>query len=228
MAKIKEVIKNIPTVLVDTNKIDLDSTNPNVMNESQMKSLEREMKKRGFSVDVWLRVMPKGRYKMIDGEHRFLVLKNNNEKQIPAKIFKVSDIDSKLLRQYANKFRGTHDFEKDALEFKAIYDDKKLNELADMLAQPVEEFQQILEQQFAIPESELESSLELGYREWQGMPRFLSKNQDAYHIMISFEKKKDIQDFAILIGQTISDKTKSIWFPAHPVLKQDRQWKNES
>ena len=46
------------------------------------------------------------------------------------------------------------------------------------------------------------------------MPEF---NQDDLtpnrQLIISFKTEKDIQDFANLIGQNITEKTKSLWFP---------------
>ena len=50
--------------------------------------------------------------------------------------------------------------------------------------------------------------------EWTDMPEF---NQDDLtpnrQLIISFKTEKDIQDFANLIGQNITEKTKSLWFP---------------
>ena len=49
---------------------------------------------------------------------------------------------------------------------------------------------------------------------WQDMPEFL---QDAKHpyalINIRFDTKKDLEDFAALVGQRLTQKTKSIWYP---------------
>lgn len=50
---------------------------------------------------------------------------------------------------------------------------------------------------------------------WDGMPEFVQEKDGAYRkIIVSFKTEKDIQDFAILINQRITDKTKSLWIPA--------------
>jgi hypothetical protein len=50
--------------------------------------------------------------------------------------------------------------------------------------------------------------------EWVGMPEFVQQKKEPYaKIIIRFENEKDLQDFATLIGQGLTKKTKSIWFP---------------
>jgi hypothetical protein len=50
--------------------------------------------------------------------------------------------------------------------------------------------------------------------EWVGMPEFVQQKKEPYaKIIIRFENEKDLQDFATLIGQSLTKKTKSIWFP---------------
>jgi hypothetical protein len=51
-------------------------------------------------------------------------------------------------------------------------------------------------------------------KEWVGMPEFVQSKKEPYSkIIIRFENEKDLQDFATLIGQSLTKKTKSIWFP---------------
>jgi hypothetical protein len=50
--------------------------------------------------------------------------------------------------------------------------------------------------------------------EWQNMPEFVQEKQEPYaQIIIRFESKEDLEDFAKLIGQKLNQKTKSIWHP---------------
>jgi len=55
-----------------------------------------------------------------------------------------------------------------------------------------------------------------GWRnEWQDMPEFVQENlEPAQQIIVSFEKYEDVEKFAELIGQSLTENTKSIWFPA--------------
>jgi hypothetical protein len=50
--------------------------------------------------------------------------------------------------------------------------------------------------------------------EWVGMPEYASDNQGPYRqIVISFNNDESVREFAELLGQTITNKTKSLWFP---------------
>ena len=67
--------------------------------------------------------------------------------------------------------------------------------------------------------SEYESSL------WTDMPEFVQeKKEDSYaKIIFRFENQNDLDDFSSLIGQKLTNKTKSTWFP----FKKHRQDLNE-
>lgn len=50
--------------------------------------------------------------------------------------------------------------------------------------------------------------------EWRGMPEFNQPdNGAARQIIVSFNTLEDVDVFAKLVGQNITKKTKSIWFP---------------
>lgn len=50
--------------------------------------------------------------------------------------------------------------------------------------------------------------------EWQNMPEFIQEDKEPYQsIVVSFETKEDVQKFSELVGQKLTYKTKSIWFP---------------
>lgn len=49
---------------------------------------------------------------------------------------------------------------------------------------------------------------------WKGMPEFENEDNPPFKkIIVSFRTKEDYEDFAKLIGQKMTDKTKSIWHP---------------
>ena len=139
-------IELLPSKTVNISEITLDEKNPNVMTQQQMDSLAKFMRKRGFAVEVWLNKRKKGGgYTCIDGAHRIQILKENGITKVSAKIFSVSDSQVRIMRQIANKLSGVHDKKKDLEEFKAIYDAGELDELADLLAMPIEDFESALE-----------------------------------------------------------------------------------
>ena len=46
------------------------------------------------------------------------------------------------------------------------------------------------------------------------MPEFVQEKKEPYSkIIIRFENEEDLQAFANLIGQKLTNKTKSAWFP---------------
>lgn len=50
--------------------------------------------------------------------------------------------------------------------------------------------------------------------EWEGMPEYENENKESFrHIIIHFENNDDVSEFFSLIGQSHTEKTKSIWFP---------------
>lgn len=51
-------------------------------------------------------------------------------------------------------------------------------------------------------------------KHWVGMPEFVQENNPPYKkIIISFRNEEDYKEFADLIEQNLSEKTKSIWYP---------------
>lgn len=50
--------------------------------------------------------------------------------------------------------------------------------------------------------------------EWRGMPDFNQPDNGAYRqIIVSFDDKAGVEAFATAIGQHLTSKTKSIWYP---------------
>lgn len=51
-------------------------------------------------------------------------------------------------------------------------------------------------------------------KHWHGMPEFIQEDQSSYKsIIVHFENKQDMKEFAKLVNQKILFKTKSIWYP---------------
>jgi hypothetical protein len=56
--------------------------------------------------------------------------------------------------------------------------------------------------------------LESPETEWRGMPEFNQPDNGAFRqIIVSFDDQAGVDAFEKLIGQTLTDKTKSLWFP---------------
>lgn len=51
--------------------------------------------------------------------------------------------------------------------------------------------------------------------EWEGMPEYVQDNLlPSYSVRVNFSNVEDLKQFAELIGQPITTKTKSVWYPA--------------
>ena len=154
--KVKEfTIKKVPI-----SNIKFDNTNPNTVSPEQMAALSKGMKKFGYLAPVILNE----KLEVLDGEHRIKAYESLGEKNIPAYVIQADKIDGKILRQIMNKLRGEHDFKKDTLEYHLISKAGKLNEFAELLAKPEEEFYTAmnLDKIFEAKEVETVDELETG------------------------------------------------------------------
>lgn len=52
------------------------------------------------------------------------------------------------------------------------------------------------------------------YPEWTGMPEFVQEKKEPFkELIVRFETEEDYKDFAEIINQKLTVKTKSIWHP---------------
>lgn len=50
--------------------------------------------------------------------------------------------------------------------------------------------------------------------EWKDMPEFVQEKQAPYALIkVRFDNEEDLAEFSKLIGQKLTNKTKSIWYP---------------
>lgn len=51
--------------------------------------------------------------------------------------------------------------------------------------------------------------------EWVGMPEFVQEESKPFALInVRFDNEEDLNEFAKMIGQKLTPKTKSIWHPA--------------
>lgn len=59
---------------------------------------------------------------------------------------------------------------------------------------------------------------------WYGMPEFQQEKQEPYaKIIFRFESEEDLQEFADMIGQKLTSKTKSSWHPFKPHRREVKE-----
>jgi len=66
--------------------------------------------------------------------------------------------------------------------------------------------------------------------EWQDMPEFFQEDLTPYRVLnVRFRNEEDVQKFAELMGQKITPKLKTIWFPyAEPRVVAHLRYVDES
>ncbi len=138
-------------------KVQFDENNPNVMSSQKIEALENTIDRYGFAVEPWLNDLGNGKYMVIDGEHRVRLLQKNKVKKFSAKIFKIKYTEVRMLRQIANKLRGEHDKQKDAAEFKAIFDDGYKDDFALLSGKSLIELEKIINLEFNFKQEEAET-----------------------------------------------------------------------
>lgn len=50
--------------------------------------------------------------------------------------------------------------------------------------------------------------------DYGGMPEYTQEDKKALSITVRFRNKEDLEEFSSMMDQIITDKTKSIWYPA--------------
>lgn len=65
--------------------------------------------------------------------------------------------------------------------------------------------------------------------EWEGMPEYSQKDKNSFrHIIVHFNSNSDVEQFAKVIGQNLTEKTKSIWFPPQERMDtESKRYDNE-
>lgn len=88
------------------------------------------------------------------------------------------------------------------------------------------------QKQLSIFEQEVESKpvKEDWMDEWKDMPEFVQPKQEPYAVFnVRFRCQEDLDEFARMIGQRLTRKTKSIWHPPLPRgLETHKRWVDES
>lgn len=66
--------------------------------------------------------------------------------------------------------------------------------------------------------------------EWKGMPEFAQDDLTAEtRLIVNFKSIEDLESFARLVGQPITNKTRSIWFPMAEIDRyMDKRYTSES
>ena len=65
--------------------------------------------------------------------------------------------------------------------------------------------------------------------EWEGMPEFEQEDKTSFKIIhVYFKDQEGFNSFSQIIGQKITEKTRSIWYPEAKISRMDEVYENES
>jgi site-specific DNA-methyltransferase (adenine-specific) len=134
-------IKDYPVITLNVTDIKKDPSNPNNMRLEQINGLEKSIVNFGRLKYI---VVDQDNI-LIDGEHRLEVEKANGTTkvqviQVPVK----NEIERKMMRETLNQLHGDYDKQKQSSELLAIFENQKLDELAELLGKPREEFENLI------------------------------------------------------------------------------------
>jgi DNA modification methylase len=139
-------------LLTDIRTLKQDGDNPNEMTKKQQEALWRSLLKFG-----WFKPILADKDGLLgDGAQRIEVCLTHQEYYAPVLQLDVDDPDRRLLRQVANKLRGTHDQLRDALEYKRIDEAGKRQDLLKVLQLSERDIKEALEAKLP-PEEEYQA-----------------------------------------------------------------------
>lgn len=139
--KQKTDIKDYPIITLNVNDIKKDPSNPNNMTLEQMNGLEKSLTKFGRMKYI---VVDQNNI-LIDGEHRLEVEKANGTESLQVIQVPVdNEVDRKMMRETLNQLHGEYNKEKQSSELLAIFESRRLDELSELLAQPKQDFENLI------------------------------------------------------------------------------------
>lgn len=104
-------MKSTRLEMLDTEKIVTLKRNPQFLTPKQMESLKLSIKREGFVAPILVRPLPKNRFEVISGNHRFMAACELGLKQIPAVISNMSGNAAKRLAVNLNMIHGDQNVE---------------------------------------------------------------------------------------------------------------------
>ena len=164
--------------------------NPRQISTKQFKDLKASVKKFGLVDPI---IINQNGNVVVGGHQRLKICKELKHIEIDCVVLDLSKEEERELNIRLNKNTGTFDIDILANEF-------DIDQLVD----------------WGFKHIELGLNIDkIDYdKEWDGMPEFKQDDKMPYRqIIISFDNEDDIENFSTLLNQSITDKTKSLWYP---------------
>lgn len=174
---------------------------------AQLDALKGVLAEIGYAGAALARELEDGSLELIDGHARAEV---SGDSPVPVLVLDVTADEAKKILATFDPLGAMA--ESDAAKLDALLREVQTESQAvgDMLTR-------LVEKSGVIPAGGTTDVAEI----YQGMPEFENENQlGKYKIIVHFDEFEDVRDFGRLIGQKLTEKTKSIWHPWREELKQ--------
>lgn len=132
----------VEVVEIQTGDIEPDPENPNTVNEKLMATLRADILERGFVQPVLVRPY-KGHYRIIDGEHRWRILKEAGAETVPCVVDDAGEDDARLRLLTMNRLRGEFAPVKLAKVLAKLAEQLDEDELAERLGMEEDEYESL-------------------------------------------------------------------------------------
>ena len=93
-------------------RVSANPWNPNEMTDDMRRAARESIDRFGFIDPITVRPVGKGRYQIIDGEHRWEEAKAAGHKTVPAIVLSVTEAEAKKLTVLLNEIKGSADLPK--------------------------------------------------------------------------------------------------------------------
>jgi hypothetical protein len=169
--------------------------------DAQREALRGIFAEVGIADALLVRPLDDGSYQLIDGHCRAEELPPGQE--VPILVLDVSDDEAdKLLLTF------------DPLAELATRNTDALDALAKSVSTESPAIKSMIEGLASAPTIATQTGETDPDAEWQGMPSYDGQEPCFRKIVVNFDSQEDVDAFLSLIGQQITAKTKSIWYPA--------------
>ena len=185
--------------LIEINSLNPAEYNPRQITNKQYLDLKSSMEKFGCVDPIIININPERLNVVVGGHQRLRILRELGAEKVPTVSVNLSEEDERELNVRLNKSGGDWDMEILANEFDIV-------DLKDWGFKDTD---------FGFNIDKINPQ-----DEWEGMPEFKQEDKTPQkQIIVSFKNEKDMQLFSELIGQKLTNKTKSIWYPKVEIEK---------
>lgn len=181
--------------------------NPRI-NDHAVEEIAGSIKRFGFAAPIIAR---KEDNVIIGGHTRWKAAKSLGLDKVPVRFMDLDPVDAKLLMLADNKLGERADWDEEALQ--ELFNELQEEDLSG-LGWDDDELQNIL-----LERAEGKND---AFEEWIDMPEYEMDDLTSFRkIIVHFDNQDQVDQFAALLEQNISDKTKFLWYPKKQ--KQDNE-----